>query len=47
LRNELLNREIFITLEEAKVLISNGEWNIIGYVRIVLLDIDLQLPRLS
>jgi transposase InsO family protein len=45
LRDELLNREIFTTLEEAKVLIEQWQ-NIIRCVRIVLWDTNPQLLRL-
>jgi putative transposase len=45
-RDELLDRGIFTTLEEAKVLISNGEGNIIRYVRIALWDTSLRHLKL-
>ena len=46
LRDELLNREVFTTLTEAKVLIEQWRRNIIRYVHIAPWDISHQLLKL-
>lgn len=45
-RDELLNREIFDTLLETRVVIENWRRNIISIGHIVLWDRDLRLQRL-
>ncbi len=46
LRDELLNREIFTTMAEVKILISNGSRNIIMFDHIMLCAIGCRFLKL-